>query len=121
MHSPSPPSRAGAPTTSVTRSTIGKRCHAVILIGLTVPDGRSIGPADAMPTPRTCPPAAASASVTSESTTAQIASASLSGVGSWAWWTELAVVVDEPDGDLRAADVDGQRRVGHQCLWVLSG
>ena len=53
MHKPSPPSRAGAPTNAVTRSTIGKCCHAVILIGLMVPDGRSIGPADAMPTPRT--------------------------------------------------------------------
>ena len=64
---------------------------------------------------------ARSASVTSESTTAQIASASPSGVGSCAWWTSVAVGVDEPDGDLGAADVDGERRFGHQCLWVLSG
>ncbi len=34
---------------------------------------------------------------------------------------EFACVADEPDGDLRAADVDPQRLVGHQCLWVLSG
>ena len=45
MHRPSPPSRTGTPANAPTRSTIGKRCHAVILMGLTVPACRSIGPA----------------------------------------------------------------------------
>ena len=34
---------------------------------------------------------------------------------------EVTAVADEPDGDLRAADVDRERAVSHQCLWVLSG
>jgi hypothetical protein len=33
---------------------------------------------------------------------------------------QRALDVDEPRGDLRAADVERQRDV-HQCLWVLSG
>jgi hypothetical protein len=33
---------------------------------------------------------------------------------------QRAVCVDEPRGDLRAADVERKRDV-HQCLWVLSG
>ena len=43
-----------------------------------------IGPAEAMPTPRTRPPASARASVTNVSTTVHTASASPSGVGSLA-------------------------------------
>ena len=121
MHNPSPPSRTGAPVSVDTRSTIGKPCHAVILIGLTVPVGRSIGPAEEMPTPRTRPPAVASASVTNVSTTAHTASASPSGVGSFGVMRQRAVIVDETDGDLRAADVDCESVIGHQCLWVLSG
>ena len=61
-----------------------------------MPDGRSIGPADAIPTPRTLPPAVASASVTSVSTTAQIASASPSGVGSLAWCTSVPSASTRP-------------------------
>jgi hypothetical protein len=33
---------------------------------------------------------------------------------------QRALDVDEPRGDLRAADVECKRDV-HQCLWVLSG
>jgi hypothetical protein len=33
---------------------------------------------------------------------------------------QRAAAVDEPGGDLRAADVESKRDV-HQCLWVLSG
>ena len=86
MHSPSPPRRTGSPVQAAAFATIGKRCQATMLMGLIVPVGRSIGPADPMPTPRTSPPATASASVSSRSATAQIACASPSGVGSCAWW-----------------------------------
>jgi hypothetical protein len=34
---------------------------------------------------------------------------------------KLTVVIDQSDGDLRAADVDRERRIGHQCRCVLSG
>ena len=81
MQRPSPPSRTGTPgSNAATRSTIGKSRQPPMLSGLTVPVGRWIGPAEAMPTPRTA--VSAVVSVISRSTTAQTASASPCGVGS---------------------------------------
>ncbi|EFD45990.1 predicted protein [Mycobacterium tuberculosis T17] len=57
MHTPSPPSRTGTPgTAAATRSRSGKPPQDPMLIGLTRPLCRSIGPAEAIPTPPTAPP-----------------------------------------------------------------
>ena len=95
MHSPSPPSRTGTPVTAATRSTIGNRCHAVMLMGLTVPAGRSIGPAEAMPTPRTPPPPPRAPGDQFVHHRPRSPRRRRRGVGSCAWCTERPVVVDE--------------------------
>ncbi len=95
MHNPSPPRRTVAPVTSAVRATIGKRCQAGMLIGLTVPAGTSIGPADAIPMASTVPPAAANAPLSRLSAAAQIVSASARGVGSSARVSQRAGVVDQ--------------------------
>ena len=77
-------------------STIGKRCHSVMLIGLTVPLGRSMGPAEEMPTPVTSPPAFSSASPINASATAHTVSASPSGVGCCARCTRVPSASTRP-------------------------
>ncbi|CKT41490.1 Uncharacterised protein [Mycobacterium tuberculosis] len=101
MHTPSPPSRTGTPgTAAATRSRSGKPPQDPMLIGLTRPLCRSIGPAEAIPTPPTAPPATPSASAIISATAAQTCSAPpYAGVGRW------AVCTNVPAGSARPAAI----------------
>ena len=94
-----------------------------MLIGLTVPVARSMGPADAIPTAPDHTPGGlyrVGDHPVSQSPNLFCAMVLRRRLGSGLH--QHSGLVDEAGGDLGAADVEGQgEHAGLQCRWVLSG